>query len=161
MSREDFDKQCENHLNWVASLLEESNNDSPLIEVPTNTQKNTQIPTKPQQEEIQYRISDIVVNSDSEDDSDCEDYYVEDAEEIHGKAIPNWARAANLINELKAQAKLDPDTIFYGFPNTCDLNLVFNKKKHSYKVRGESGMWNADKLTAEEIQSYKKAVGFA
>ena len=161
MAQIDFEKQCETHLNWMESLLEDA---PPPPQIPTISKlpkSQPKLPTKPQKEEIQYRISDINDDSYSEDDSECEEYYVEDAKEIHGKAIPSWARAANLINELQAQASLDPDTIFYGFPNTCDLNVVFNQRNASFKIRGDSGMWTADKLTPEEIQNYKKAVGFA
>ena len=113
----------------------------------------------PAREEVkQYRISDPV---DSEDDSDCEEYYVEDAEQIRGQEIPDWARAKNLIVELEKQQRVDPDKIFVGFDSSCDLSSMFEKKKKTFKVRGDSGWWAADAVTPEEESNYKKALGFA
>ena len=112
----------------------------------------------PPPEEKQYRISDPV---DSEDESDCEEYYVEDAEQIRGQEIPDWARHDNLIRELEAQSKVDPDKIFIGFDSSCDLSSMFEKKKKTFKVRGDSGWWAADAVTPEEEAKYKKALGYA
>lgn len=108
--------------------------------------------------EHQYRISDPV-DSDCEDD--CEEYYVEDAEEIRGQEIPQWARATNLIQELEKQRSVDPDQIFVGFQKSCDLCEMFEKKKKTFKVRGDSGWWGADTITADEEAKYKKALGYA
>lgn len=162
----DFEKECQNHLNWMESLLEETQTkpEVPAQPVKPTPKAHPKVIPKQEKPEIQYRISDIPVYDSSDEEesySDCEDYYVEDAEEIHGKAIPNWARAANLINELQAQVDTDPDTIFVGFTNTCDLSQMFNKKKASFKIRGDSGMWIADNLTPEEVEKYKQAVGYA
>ncbi|EAX99950.1 hypothetical protein TVAG_267190 [Trichomonas vaginalis G3] len=110
----------------------------------------------PPPKEVQYRISDPV---DSDYDSDCEEYYVEDAEEIRGQEIPSWARAANLIQELEKQKGVDPDKIFVGFDTSCDLNAMFEKKKKTFKVRGDSGWWAADTVTPDEEAKYKKALG--
>lgn len=107
----------------------------------------------------QYRISDVV--DDEEEEDDCEEYYVEDAAEIRGQEIPNWARAANLLVELQQQASVDPDKIFKDFERTCDLSTMFEKKKRCFKVRGDSGWWQADGLTPDEEAKYKKAVGLA
>lgn len=112
----------------------------------------------PKKAEKQYRISDPV---DSEDESDCEDYYVEDAAEIRGQEIPDWARAANLLVELQKQQTVDPDRIFTNFERTCDLSQMFEKKKRTFKVRGDSGWWANDGLTPAEEVNYKKAVGLA
>ena len=112
-------------------------------------------PAKPTK---QYRISDPV---NSDDDSDCEDYYVEDAAEIRGQEIPDWARAANLLVELQKQQTVDPDKIFTNFERTCDLSQMFEKKKRTFKVRGDSGWWANDGLTPAEEVNYKKAVGLA
>lgn len=112
----------------------------------------------PKKAEKQYRISDPV---DSEDESDCEDYYVEDAAEIRGQEIPDWARAANLLVELQKQQTVDPDKIFTNFERTCDLSQMFEKKKRTFKVRGDSGWWANDGLTPAEEVNYKKAVGLA
>ena len=177
MSKRDstFDAMCQDHIQWMESLLAEgastSNGDATYQSQVNELLKDTppsssQVRPKPKakpKEEIQYRISDVPIYDDEEEeeDDDCEDYYVEDAAEIHGKAIPDWARAANLGPQLQKQAEIDPDTIFVGFRDTCDLNQMFSKKKNSFKVRGDSGMWQNDKLTLEEVQRYKKAVGFA
>ena len=121
---------------------------SPLVENPSRK------PT------IQYRISDPI-DDDEEEDSECEEYYVEDAAEIRGQAIPDWARAANLLVELQKQQSVDPDKIFTNFERTCDLSSMFEKKKRSFKVRGDSGWWAADGLTPAEEANYKRAVGLA
>ena len=112
----------------------------------------------PKKPEKQYRISDPV---DSDDESDCEDYYVEDAAEIRGQEIPDWARAANLLVELSKQQTVDPDKIFTNFERTCDLSQMFEKKKRTFKVRGDSGWWANDGLTPAEEVNYKKAIGLA
>lgn len=112
----------------------------------------------PKKVEKQYRISDPV---GSEDESECEDYYVEDAAEIRGQEIPDWARAANLLVELQKQQTVDPDRIFTNFERTCDLSQMFEKKKRTFKVRGDSGWWANDGLTPAEEVNYKKAVGLA
>jgi hypothetical protein len=106
--------------------------------------------------ELQYRISDPI---DSDNESDCDDYYVADAAEIRGQEIPEWARAANLLVLLEQQQKVDPDKIFTNFQRTCDLNALFEKKKKTFQGRGESGAWEADALTPAEETRYKKAVG--
>lgn len=113
----------------------------------------------PEPAPLQYRISDPIDNSD--DESDCEDYYVQDADEIRGQEIPDWARAQNLLEELEKQQTVDPDKIFTNFERTCDLSSMFEKKKRTFKVRGDSGWWAADGLTPAEEVSYKKAVGLA
>ena len=41
------------------------------------------------------------------------------------KVIPAWARSQNLIEELKRQQGVDPDTIFGGRSSTCDLVEIF------------------------------------
>lgn len=123
----------------------DSCNPSPLIADPAPAPK-------------QYRISDPC---NSSDESDCEDYYVEDAAQIRGQEIPDWARASNLLEQLKNQQGIDPDKIFTNFDKTCDLSSMFEKKKRTFKVRGDSGWWAADGLTPAEEVNYKKAVGLA
>ncbi|EAY15814.1 hypothetical protein TVAG_159870 [Trichomonas vaginalis G3] len=111
-------------------------------------------------EASQYRISDPL-SSDDEDDDDSEEFYVDDAEEIRGKEVPSWARAQNLLQELEKQKKVDPDMIFVGFQKSCDLNTMFEKKKKTFKVRGDSGYWATDSVTPDEEVKYKKALGYA
>ena len=110
-------------------------------------------------EERQYRISDIR-DDDEEESSDCEDYYVEDAAEIRGQEIPAWARATNLLQALQRQQRVDPDKIFVNFARTCDLSQMFETKKRSFKIRGDSGWWANDGLTENEEMNYKRALGF-
>ena len=195
-----LEKDIENHLNWMQSLISDSGAAkapaSPAdgftaqvdeliatIQAPTGSHApkisdvcqqyssltkdaygsvdpspltQTAAPKEPTK---QYRISDPV--DDSENDSDCEDYYVEDAAEIRGQEIPDWARAANLLIELQKQQTVDPDKIFTNFERTCDLSQMFEKKKRTFKVRGDSGWWATDGLTPAEEVNYKKAVGLA
>ena len=194
-----FEAECEQHLNWMQSLLSGATAPAPATSSTGKNAYEAQIddllasieapPTAPNHkisdvcqqyadmneearssvepsplagptpsETKQYRISDPV---DSEDESDCEDYYVEDAAEIRGQEIPSWARAANLVKELQAQQTVDPDKIFVGFDTSCDLTQMFEKKKKTFKVRGDSGWWAADAVTPAEEERYKKAVGLA
>jgi hypothetical protein len=106
-----------------------------------------------------YRISDPV--DYSEEESDSEDLCVDDSDQVHGQQIPDWARATNLLIELQKQQTVDPDKIFVNFDRTCDLNLMFQKQKRTFTVRGDSGWWAADGLTPTEEVCYKKAIGLA
>lgn len=200
-----FTEECQEHLNWMQSLLTSSQGAAPTsashstntyqsqiddliasIEKPIDPVRQPKIsdvcaqyqgisdsayrpsiepsplnPARPEpaKETKQYRISDPV--DDSEEDSDCEDYYVEDAEEIRGQEIPDWARKECLLRELESQQGVDPDRIFSNFEKTCDLSELFEKKKKCFKVRGDSGWWAADGVTPAEELNYKKAVGLA
>ncbi|OHS93377.1 hypothetical protein TRFO_40321 [Tritrichomonas foetus] len=161
--KNDYESQIDD---LIASIQSPSEQKQPKVSDICQTYSNLNQEaqnSKPQQskksEVKQYRISDIP--EDSEEESDCEDYYVEDAAEIRGQEIPDWARAANLLVELQKQASVDPDKIFTNFERTCDLSSMFEKKKRSFKVRGDSGWWAADGLTPAEEANYKKAVGFA
>ncbi|KAH0793536.1 hypothetical protein GPJ56_002583 [Histomonas meleagridis] len=140
-----FSEVCQQYTNLAKQAYQQNEDQSHLAEVQEDTR--------------QYRISDPI--DDSEDESDCEEYYVEDAEKIRGQEIPDWARAANLLVELQKQQSVDPDKIFTNFDNTCDLSAMFEKKKRTFKVRGDSGWWAADGLTRAEEINYKKAVGLA
>jgi hypothetical protein len=148
----DLQRDFEAHMNWMQSLLSGTATDaspgcapSPLTGAPADAPS-------------QYRISDPVA---SDDDDDCEDYYVDDAAQIRGQEIPDWARAANLQAELQKQQTIDPDRIFTNFDRTCDLTLMFEKKKRTFKVRGDSAWWAKDGLTPAEEVNYKKAIGLA
>lgn len=200
-----FADECQEHLNWMQSLLNSSSSPAPAAPAASNINYQNEIdsliasieqpstvrqpkmsdvcaqyqdiddsayrqsiepsplnPARPNKRETkQYRISDPVNSSDSEYDSECEEYYVEDAAEIRGQEIPEWARQANLINELERQQSVDPDKIFSNFEKTCDLSELFEKKKKCFKVRGDSGWWAADGVTPDEELNYKKAVGLA
>jgi hypothetical protein len=102
------------------------------------------------------------VKEGSEEDSDCEEYYVSDAPQIRGQEIPDWARAANLLALLQRQQRVDPDKIFTNFQRTCDLNALFAKKNKPFiGPRGESGAWDQDGLTPAEEIDYKRRVGLA
>ncbi|OHT11307.1 hypothetical protein TRFO_19287 [Tritrichomonas foetus] len=204
MSKPNLEKEFEQHLSWMQSMIGDTGSSSnnagkttndyesqiddliASIQTPPETRQSkvsdvcqqysdlnkdaydsqfgsmTPSPlTRTQSTEVrQYRISDPI-DDDEEEDSECEEYYVEDAAEIRGQAIPDWARAANLLVELQKQQGVDPDKIFTNFERTCDLSSMFEKKKRSFKVRGDSGWWAADGLTPAEEANYKKAVGLA
>jgi hypothetical protein len=154
---EDLERDFEAHMNWMQSLLSD-----PASGAAPKNQDATCAPSPLTQTEetstTQYRIS---CAGASDDDSDCEEYYVDDAAQIRGQTVPEWARAANLQAELQRQQNIDPDGIFTNFERTCDLTKMFEKKKRTFKVRGDSGWWAKDGLTPAEEESYKKAVGFA
>lgn len=133
-------------------------------ELDTNLDIHTSFAPSPltEKSEPQYRISDPLDSefSDEEDYSDPDDYNIDDSTTVRGKEIPSWARAANLIVELERQKTIDPDLIFVGFEKSCDLGSMFEKKKKTFKIRGDSGWWGADSVTAEEEIKYKKALGY-
>jgi hypothetical protein len=185
MAGNTLDQEFEAHLNWMQSMISGPAGASGVSGSPHVTRFSSQVedliatiekPPVPSsaaqrpsvapspltpglpEPEIQYRISDQM---DSDDESDCEDIYVADATEIRGQEIPEWARAANLLPLLQQQQTIDPDRIFTNFQRTCDLNALFEKKKKTFQVRGESGAWDADGLTPTEEINYKKAVGLA
>jgi hypothetical protein len=108
--------------------------------------------------ETQYRISDPAA---SDDESDGEDCFDPNATEIHGQEIPDWALIPNLLPQLQHQQGVDPDLIFTNFDKTCDLMQMFEKKKRTFKIRGDSGWWAKDGLTPAEEALYKKALGLA
>ena len=189
-----FNAQCQEHLEWMKSLLSNSSSISQTTSKIGNVYEDQinelldSINSTPRPSDInevcktfsnlnhdirpsiepspliqpntvlapQYRISDPV---DSDNSSDCEEYYVEDAEEIRGQIIPEWARSNDLFKELKKQEFVDPDKIFVGFQKSCDLDEMFQHKNKSFKKRGDSGYWAADELTPQEEAKYKKAIG--
>ena len=176
-----FTDDCQNHISWMQSILDgsgtpnesgnkssneiESQVDDLLASIESKSSKpdaatedktSTETEKKEHQCEKQYRISDP-----NDESSDCEEYYVNDAAEIRGQEIPQWARATNLIKELQKQQTIDPDSIFFGFETSCDLDEMFEMKKKSFKVRGDSGWWVGDAVTPEEVQRYKQALGLS
>lgn len=104
-----------------------------------------------------YQISD----HGSEDSDEDLEVFESDPEEVHGKKVPNWAHGEGLKNGLLKQAKIDPDTIFPNFSNTCELEVVFGKINSKWQTRADSAWWDHDGLTPEEIQRFKKAAGYA
>jgi hypothetical protein len=108
--------------------------------------------------DVQYRISDPVGSDDESENDECYDL---NATEIRGQDIPEWAHPAPLLSQLQTQQGVDPDLIFTHFEKTCDLMAMFEKKKRTFKVRGDSGWWAKDALTPAEELRYKKAVGLA
>jgi hypothetical protein len=148
----DLQRDFEAHMNWMQSLLSGTSQgaDSGCAPSPLTGAAPTG--------DAQYRISDPVA---SDDEDDCEDYYVDDAAQIRGQEIPEWARAVNLQAELQKQQTVDPDRIFTNFDRTCDLSAMFEKKKRTFKVRGDSAWWAKDGLTPAEEVNYKKAIGLA
>jgi hypothetical protein len=185
MSGKTLDQEFQAHMNWMQSMISDPKAASAVPRGAHTTRFSSQVedliatiekppqPVRPVERpsvapspltpglpapELQYRISDPM---DSDEDSECEDYYVADATEIRGQEIPEWARAGNLLPLLQKQQAVDPDQIFTNFQRTCDLNALFEKKKKTFQQRGESGTWEADGLTAAEEISYKRAVGLA
>jgi len=93
-------------------------------------------------------------SSEEEDDSDTETK----------KRVPSWAQSHNVQEALKRQNangpnKLDPDLIF-GEVSTCNLELIFKRKKKRYERRTSSGYWEKDEVTLAEKLEYKKGMGF-
>lgn len=106
-----------------------------------------------------YCMSDC--NDEDADYSDEDDeVYDENAEEIHGKKIPSWARGAKLEEELQKQKSVDPDSIFPELSMTCQLGNVFNSVNPKWNKRTESTLWDQDGVTPEEALRFKQMLGF-
>eukprot|EP00899_Mesostigma_viride_P023486 jgi/Mesvir1/4321/Mv16255-RA.1 len=98
-----------------------------------------------------YAISPYRYASKSDSDSLSEDLPKVD------KAIPSWARMANLWPALQAQHRVDPDAIFRA-PLTCSLEDVFGEGQGRLRKRANSGDWCDDWQHEEE--AYKRAMGY-
>lgn len=102
-----------------------------------------------------YKISD----SEGEDSEDDDDIYERNPVEIHGKMIPIWARGDQLFRQLKRQQRTDPDSIFCGFTADCNLPDIFNAQKPRWEQRQDSGWWDSDRVTDEEVAQFKSVLG--
>ena len=101
-----------------------------------------------------YQISDD--DSSREEDDDI---YERNPVEIHGKMIPIWARGDQLLRQLRRQKRIDPDSIFSGFTADCSLPDIFNVQKPRWEKRSDSGWWDSDRVTEEEVAQFKAALG--
>ena len=101
-----------------------------------------------------YQISD---DDESRDEDD--DIYERNPVEIHGKMIPIWARGDQLLRQLRRQKRIDPDSIFSGFTADCSLPEIFNVQKPKWEKRSDSGWWDSDRVTEEEVAQFKAALG--
>ena len=101
-----------------------------------------------------YQMSD-----DEENNDDDEAMYERNPVEIHGKMIPIWARGDQLLKQLKRQQRIDPDSIFLGFTADCPLPELFGTNKARWDNRQDSGWWDADMITDEEVERFKAALG--
>ena len=101
-----------------------------------------------------YKISDDDDMSDEDDD-----IYEANPVEIHGKMIPIWARGDQLLKILRKQKRIDPDSIFAGYSMDCSLPEIFNTQKPRWEQRNDSGWWDSDRVTEEEVAQFKAALG--
>ncbi|OHT08614.1 hypothetical protein TRFO_22800 [Tritrichomonas foetus] len=102
-----------------------------------------------------YQMSDDSENDEDEDEA----MYERNPVEIHGKMIPIWARGDQLLRQLKRQQRIDPDSIFLGFTADCPLPELFGTHKARWENRQDSGWWDADLVTDEEVERFKAALG--
>ncbi|CAM9276719.1 unnamed protein product, partial [Ectocarpus sp. 8 AP-2014] len=122
-----------------------------------------------------YEMSDHDGDT-SESESDEEE--MRERSRRSGKKIPAWAKGSALSEALTRQyatgQKVDPDKIF---PEvfTCDLEAIFpvesvveietggcvSVNKSRYHRRGSSANWTPDRVTPQEVLTYKRSVGIA
>lgn len=88
-------------------------------------------------------------DSDASDDDGVESGRVR-------KPMPTWAAQDKVLQAVKAQAAINPDTIFGHYPSTIDLVKVFagmppasltvngGRPRRDYRPRGSSGIWSDD-----------------
>ena len=98
--------------------------------------------------------------SDHEGSSDTD----EEEERVRraGKTVPKWAQREKLKQALHYQYNnntIDPDDLF-GEVTTCDLEMIFDRKKAKYSRRTSSGNWTRDKATVAEKIAFKRTMGY-
>jgi len=106
-------------------------------------------------------VCNYMMSEDSEDNDDDESMYERNPIEIHGKTIPFWARDKALERQLKKQYKIDADLIFPHFDSYVPMEDIFACSKQRYNNRTDSGYWDSDRVTPEEVFAFKKAIGIA
>jgi len=104
-----------------------------------------------------------------EDNYEISDHGASDDEEAQakdriGKHVPKWCET--YLDALNKQSDIDPDTIFGSKVPKCALEDIFDDamyrqagKNRPKRARGSSGDWRKDRLTKNEIQSYKSRMG--
>jgi hypothetical protein len=158
MTSEKLETDYADTMNWMQSFL--SSTASGQAASPTGKRSIAPSPLidAAPAADMQYRISDPVASDDESENDECYDM---SATAIRGQEIPEWAHPVPLLAQLQTQQGVDPDLIFTHFEKTCDLMAMFEKKKRTFKVRGDSGWWAKDALTPAEEIRYKKAIGLA
>jgi len=81
-----------------------------------------------------------------------------------GKLVPTWC--ANFAETCRAQAEINPDSIFGTSVPQCDLEVIFPDKLYIGRTsdrpkrrRGSSCRWGPDKLTKNEVSAYAGKMG--
>eukprot|EP00434_Breviolum_minutum_P019386 symbB.v1.2.017093.t1/scaffold1323.1/size125372/5 len=110
----------------------------------------------PKNPEDNYVISEYGGDSEGEDAAERDKMRQK-------KAVPKWC--VNYISVVQQQQGIDPDSIFGRVPR-CVMDDVFQEslymqvgKKRPARRRGSSGDWKRDRLTRNEIRSYKQRMG--
>lgn len=96
-----------------------------------------------------YKMSDDEEETEFDDDDEI---YERNPIEIHGKLIPNWARGEMLQKGLQRQSKIDPSTIFTGFPTEISLEEVFGTRNPKWNIRQESDVWEDTRISLCETK---------
>lgn len=113
------------------------------------------VTSEAQQEYVSYEISPYRENSESDED------------DAPRKPVPRWAHRELLAHRLRAQQRVDPDTVFGRMGGTtADLCEVFenatgNKRKPNFKRRSSTGNWAGDLLSFQEQLRYSQVMGFS
>lgn len=80
-----------------------------------------------------------------------------------GKRDPKWCEG--FVELTRAQAEINPDTIFGGGVPQCDLEVIFPdalyacRAKPAKRRRGSSCQWSLDRLTRREVARYTSKMG--
>lgn len=111
-----------------------------------------QIALPPKNTEENYEISEPA-GSDDEHDRD----------RSH-KLCPKWCD--DYLQLLARQENVDPDSIFTSHVPRCSLDDIFTDdmykqvgKRRPKRERGSSGNWHKDRLTRQEVATYKSRMG--
>lgn len=110
----------------------------------------------PKKPEDNYAISEYGGDSEGEDAAERDKMRQK-------KAVPKWCE--DYFSGVQQQQGIDPDSIFGRVPR-CVMDDVFPEslyqqvgRKRPARRRGSSGDWKRDRLTRNEIRSYKQRMG--
>ncbi|KAI3629930.1 hypothetical protein MIR68_011365 [Amoeboaphelidium protococcarum] len=101
----------------------------------------------------------VIPHIPSDDEYESDDGYAQ--QKKASTRLPQWANSPNLRKALRDQHKFDPDALFGTIP-PIRMESIFSTSKSisSFRVRTSSANWSQDKLTMQEMKTYRMMMGF-
>ncbi|KAI3644169.1 hypothetical protein MP228_010333 [Amoeboaphelidium protococcarum] len=102
----------------------------------------------------------VIPHIPSDDEYESDDGYA--LQKKASTRLPQWANSPNLRKALRDQHKFDPDALFGTIP-PIKMESIFSTSKSisSFRVRTSSANWSQDKLTMQEMKTYRMMMGFS